>query len=124
MKKIILILAIITASCSKQDSKAKQGTTTNTATILKSVSGWQPAQCYYRKLTIAYNIDTTIAKSISIVSGYGFNDIEVNYIEPLKPSETIDKYHQCAGTNTIYYTLILKRKDGIDEVLGTCKTNF
>ena len=122
MKKLLIALLILT-SCSKQDV-TKSISTTNTATILKSFSGWQPAQCYYRKLTIAYNVDTTIAKSISIVSGYGFNDIEVNYIEPLKPSETIDKYHQCAGTNTIYYTLILKRKDGIDEVLGTYKTNF
>jgi len=122
MKKLLIALLILT-SCSKQDA-TKSISTTNTATITKTVSGWQVAQCYYRKLTIAYNVDTTIAKSISIVSGYGFNDIEVNYIEPLKPSETIDKYHQCAGTNTIYYTLILKRKDGIDEVLGTYKTNF
>jgi len=122
MKKLLIALLILT-SCSKQDA-TKSISTTNTATITKTVSGWQAAQCYYRKLTIAYNVDTTIAKSISIVSGYGFNDIEVNYIEPLKPSETIDKYHQCAGTNTIYYTLILKRKDGIDEVLGTYKTNF
>lgn len=97
---------------------------TNTATIIKTVSGWSIAQCYYRRLTIAYSVDTTTTKSIEIVAGYGFNDIQVDYIEPLKTIDTINKYHHCAGQSTIYYTLILKNKDGEKEVLGTYKTDY
>lgn len=123
MKKLILAITIVLISCSKQDT-AKQVKQLNKAAIIKTVSGWQSAQCYYRKLTIDYNVDTSTANSISIVTGYGINNIEVNYIMPLKISETIDKYHQCAGTNTIYYTLILKNKNGSSEVLGTYKTEY
>lgn len=124
MKKTLTILFVLAfVACTKQTSalRTMQGNTTvSSVKIINTVTAWQAAQTYYRKLTIATNIDTTVAKYLTINKNFG----EIDRVGNLKPVDTLIRTDQAACLCDIYYTFILIKKDNTADTLGIYKTSY
>lgn len=122
--KNILALLLITAlfACKKQTSELsiRGNNSKSTVSIISTVTAWQVAQTYYRKITFSTQIDTATVKYLTVNKSL----VEISRLSNLKPSDVITVTDQQACLCDIYYMFIAINKNNTQDTLGIFKTSY
>lgn len=115
MKKIIFILAIVAASCSKQDTANKVAQTNETFEILSYKTTWHPNQSYYANIKYSYSIDTAGVDYIDITNNLRQGQSSSFRLYKPLPTRTVEAIDlaACNGCPTTYYCSIIMRDKSI-----------
>jgi hypothetical protein len=123
MKKIIMIVAIAFASCTKIGTNVTNQTQTDEAKILSWYSYNEPNGDRGRRLTVKINCDTTKVLRVTMYKNILSPTNEYTSWTAIQANKVTSIYDHFAGYGEVWYIFRFKYINGTEYVQSPIKTN-